>query len=111
MLYVWRRCTKVKEGLKRDAFSPFAFSDSADVESLSQDSSDEENEEREEEEQKAEETSMEEALRKVTETSDHGREEPHKQNIGILEESRRLSKRHLKLTCSLPKIDEKIKKK
>ncbi|KAJ4929282.1 hypothetical protein JOQ06_004892, partial [Pogonophryne albipinna] len=33
---------------------------------------------------------MEEALRKVTETSDHGREEPHKQNIEILEESRRL---------------------
>ncbi|XP_010782453.1 mitogen-activated protein kinase-binding protein 1-like [Notothenia coriiceps] len=64
--------------------------DSADFESLSQEISDEENEEREEEEQKAEETSMEEALRKVTETSDHGREDPHKQNIGILEESHHL---------------------
>ncbi|XP_033931593.1 mitogen-activated protein kinase-binding protein 1-like [Pseudochaenichthys georgianus] len=74
----------------RDSSQNSVLDDSADVESLGQDSSDEENEEREEEEQKAEETSMEEALRKVTETSDHGREEPHKQNIEILEESRRL---------------------
>ncbi|KAK5853187.1 hypothetical protein PBY51_006997 [Eleginops maclovinus] len=74
----------------RDSSQNGVLDDSADVESLNQDSSDEENDEREEEEQKAEVTSMDEALRKVTDTSDHGREESDKQNIRSLEESRRL---------------------
>lgn len=62
------------------------LSDSADVESLSQDTSDEENEEREEEEQKAEVTSMDEALRTVTDITDHSQEDFLKQNFETLAE-------------------------
>nr|XP_019947162.1 PREDICTED: mitogen-activated protein kinase-binding protein 1 [Paralichthys olivaceus] len=62
--------------------------DFADVESLSQDSSDEEDhEEREEVKQKAEVTSMDEALRTVTDTVDHNREDFLRQNFETLAES------------------------
>ncbi|CAJ1077415.1 mitogen-activated protein kinase-binding protein 1-like isoform X2 [Xyrichtys novacula] len=61
--------------------------DSADVESLSPDSSDEEDEDtEEEEEQQAEVTSIDEALRTVTDTSEHSQEDFLNQNFETLGE-------------------------